>query len=180
MAFLKRATIISVLMLSVWHTQASAQAPEYQVKAAMLYKFTLFVEWPAEAFATEASPFIVCVLGIDPFGLWLQQEMGETRVGTHPVEIHHPVDAEAVPPCHMIFVSRSERSRIKRVLKPLRKKNALIVSDVSGIDQFLDQGGMIGLVMEGSKVRFVLNSEAMERAGLKADSRLKRIAKSVK
>jgi hypothetical protein len=66
------------------------------------------------------------------------------------------------------------------VLKPLRKKNALIVSDVSGINQFLDQGGMIGLVMEGSKVRFVLNSEAMERAGLKADSRLKRIAKSVK
>jgi hypothetical protein len=164
-------------MLSVWHVQASAQTPEYQVKAAMLYKFTLFVEWSAEAFATDTSPFIVCVLGKDPFGLWLQYEMGETRIGTHPVEIHHPDKVEADPQCHMVFVSRSEESRIKRVLNSLNKKNVLIVSD---IDEFLDQGGMIALVSEGNKVRFSLNAKAMERAGLKVDSRLKRIAKSVK
>jgi hypothetical protein len=54
-----------------------AEAPEYQVKAAMLYKFALFVEWPAKAFATETSPFVACVVGQDPFGKWLQHELGE-------------------------------------------------------------------------------------------------------
>jgi hypothetical protein len=81
------------LILLAWQTPAYAQAPEYQVKAAMLANFALFVEWPPIAFAVADSPFAACELGDDPFGPWLKHEFGE-RVGTHPVVIRHLEDAE--------------------------------------------------------------------------------------
>jgi hypothetical protein len=178
-AFLKKVAIIEVLILTFWLTQVSAQVPEYQVKAAMLYKFALFVEWPAEAFPSDTSPFIVCVLGTDPFGPWLQQEVGETRVGSHPVEISYADNEEALPQCHLVFLSRFDQFRINRLVNSLSKENVLIVGDASDINKFCRLGGMVGLVMEGNKVRFVFNSNAIENAGLKVDSRLKRLAKSV-
>ncbi len=166
------------LILLVRFTLVYAQAPEYQVKAAMLYKFALFVEWPVDAFSADTSPFVVCVLGKDPFGPWLQREMGETSVGAHPVEIRHPENAEAGRECHMLFVSSSEQPRMQQVLAPIRNISMLIVSDVLDIGEFCRQGGMVGLVMEGGKVGFELNSKATAQVGLKIDSRLKRIARS--
>ena len=157
---------------------AQAVTPEYQVKAAILYKFAVFVEWPAKAFSTETSPFAACVLGKDPFGPWLQQEMGEARVGTHPVEIRHFEQGEAAEGCHLVFIADSEKSRLEKILAPLRNTSALIVSDVSDISQFCRWGGMISLLMEGVKVRFQLNAKAIEQAGLKIDSKLKRVALS--
>jgi len=157
---------------------AQGEAPEYQVKAAVLYKFAVFVEWPAKAFATDTSPFVACVLGKDPFGPWLQLEMGEARVGTHPVEIRHIEKGEAAGGCHLVFIAASEEPRLQKMLVPLRNTGALIVSDVSDVSQFCRWGGMICLVMEGAKVRFQLNSKSMEQAGLKVDSKLKRVAVS--
>ncbi len=170
--------VAGAVLLLLFPVSARAQAPEYQVKAAMLYRFALFVEWPAREFSTDTSPFVVCVLGKNPFGSWLRQEMGETRVGTHPVEIRRMEKAEAARGCHMVFISRSEEGRLKQALDPLRNASVLIISDVSDINEFCLLGGMIGLVMEDDKVRFELNSKAAEQAGLKIDSRLKRIAKS--
>ncbi|HEX8949494.1 MAG TPA: YfiR family protein [Dissulfurispiraceae bacterium] len=180
MEFLRRILAVSAGALVLLFSQmpARAQAPEYQVKAAMLYKFALFVEWPAKAFASSDSPFVVCVLGKDPFGPYLQQEVGEARVGTHPVEIRRMEKAENARGCHMVFISRSEESRLKQVLAPLRNTSVLIVSDTGDTSEFCRQGGMVGLVMDDGKVRFELNSKAAEQAGLKIDSRLKRIATS--
>jgi len=158
---------------------AAAVAPEYRVKAAILYKFALFVEWPAKAFPAQTSPFVACVLGKDPFGPWLQQEMGEARVGAHPVEIRNFEQGKAAEGCHLVFIGASEKSRLEEILIPLRGTSALIVSDVSDIDQFCRWGGMISLLMEGAKVRFKLNEKALEQAGLKIDSKLKRVAISV-
>lgn len=166
------------LMLLLVALPVQAVAPEYQVKAAILYKFAMFVEWPAKAFSTDTSPFVACVLGRDPFGPWLQQEMGETRVGTHPVEIRRIKRGEAAGGCHLVFIGASEKSRLQKILTPLRHTSTLIVSDVSDVSQFCRWGGMVCLVMEGSKVRFRLNSKAIEQAGLKVDSNLKRVALS--
>ena len=117
-------------------------------------------------------------IGTDPFGVWLQHEMGEASVGTHPVEIRYLENPESISECHMVFVSRSEEAWLKAALNPLKEKNVLIVSDISNVNEFFRQGGMIGLEMEENKVRFKLNLEAIERAGLWVDSRLKRVAKS--
>lgn len=165
-------------MLLLFDMPVRAETPEYQVKAAMLYKFAVFVEWPAKAFPTDTGPFVACVVGKDPFGPWLQQEMGETSVGTHPVEIRRIQPGESVGDCHLVFISASEKTRLQKILTPLRDSTALIVSDVNDVSEFCRLGGMIGLVMEGAKVRFQLNSKAIARAGLKIDSKLKRVALS--
>ena len=168
----------TAFMLLVFAIPVQAVTPEYQVKAAMLYKFAMFVEWPAKVFSTDTSPFITCVLGNNPFGPWLEQEMGETRVGNHPVEIRHIEPGQPAGYCHLVFVSASEKSRLQQMLTPFRNMPALIVSDVSDISKFCRLGGMICLVMEGAKVRFQLNSKAIAEAGLKIDSKLKRVALS--
>lgn len=179
MGFLRPAGIACAgVLLLLWALPARAEVPEYQVKAAILYKFAVFVEWPARAFATRTSPFVACVLGKDPFGPYLQQELGETRVGTHPVTIRRKQEGDAAADCHLIFIGASEQSRLAKILAPLRKKSALMVSDVSDVGEFCRLGGMIGLVMEQGRVRFQLNSKAIEQSGLQIDSRLKRVALS--
>lgn len=165
-------------MLLVSELPVQAETPEYQVKAAILCKFAVFVEWPARAFATETSPFVACVLGKDPFGPWLQQEMGEARVGTRPVAVRQIGSEEAAGDCHLLFISASERPRLETIMPRLRGAGALIVSDVRETSQFCRLGGMICLVTERGKVRFQLNSKAIAQAGLAIDSRLKRVALS--
>lgn len=180
MELLKPLCATSALGLALLLTSMSARGatPEYEVKAAILYKFAVFVEWPANAFPSGTSPFVACVLGKDPFGPWLQKEMGEAKVGTHPVEIRHFEQGEAAGGCHLVFISASESSRLQKILVPLHSKSTLITSDVSDTGEFCRLGGMICLVMEGGKVRFLLNSKAIEQAGLKIDSKLKRVALS--
>ena len=143
----------------------------------MLANFALFVEWPPKAFTAADSPFVACILGSDPFGPWLKHELGE-RVESHPVEIRYLENAEAGPACHLVFISRSEQPRLKQELTALRNTSALIVSDCSDITDFCRNGGMIGFVMEGGKVRFELNASAAAKAGLIIDSKLKRVSGS--
>lgn len=175
MAILKR--VLIGLILLTWQMPAYAQAPEYQVKAAMLANFALFVEWPPMAFATADSPFVACVLGDDPFGPWLKHELGE-KVETHPVVVRNLEDAEQARECHLVFISRSEESRLEQVLAQLRTASVLIVSDISDVSSFCRQGGMVDFVMEDNKVRFDLNAGAAEQSGLKINSKLKRVALS--
>lgn len=168
---------ILILIMLLFAIPCQAAAPEYQVKAAMLANFALFVNWPAAVFPSSVSPFVVCVVGEDPFGPWLKSEMGE-RVGTHPVEIRHVEKLEKGTPCHLVFVSRSEQSRLKQVLAPLKDSHALIVSDTNRSGDFCREGGTIALTTEGGKVRFELNSKAAAKAGLGVSSNIKRVARS--
>ena len=168
---------MAIAILLLGYTPVHAEATEYQVKAAMLANFALFVDWPAKAFSTTNSPFVACVLGVDPFGPWLKHELGE-HIGSHPVEIRYLEKVEAAPDCHMVFISRSEQPRLNQELTSLRNTSALIVSDCSDISDFCRNGGMIGFVMEGRKVRFDLNANAAAKAGLIIDSKLKRVSGS--
>ena len=183
MEFLKIIWGISACILALTLSQMpvlAQEAPEYQIKAAMLYKFALFVEWPAGAFSGPASPFAVCVLGRDPFGPWLQHEMGKTLVGKHPIEIRYLEKAEDAGGCQMVFISRSERPRLKKVLASLQNTHALLISDISPANEFCLAGGMIGLIIENNKVRFELNATLAGKKGFKIDSTLERVATSVK
>lgn len=149
-------------------------AAEYDVKAAFLYNFTKFVEWPATAFPDNS--FRLCVLGDDPFGKSLRDLAGEEVAGRKLTvvgkgEIHKPVG------CHVLFISRSERGRLSAVLSEVRGHPVLTVADTQG---FLDQGGVINFTLQGSKVRFEINQQAAERAGIKISSKLMRLATRVK
>lgn len=174
-----RGTLFVGFVVLLGSTSSHAQVSEYQVKAAMLANLALFVEWPPHAFAGKAASFIACVIGEDPFGRWLKVELGETHIADHPVEIRRFEDASHVEGCHLLLVSRSEERWLRQLLNDIKKKPILLVGDVEDVVEFCRMGGMIAFVVRDDKVRFELNNEAIIRAGLKVDSRLKRVALSV-
>lgn len=156
--------------------RAQGVAPEYEVKAAFLFNFTKFVEWPPAAFIDEHSQLKICVLGENPFGKTLHSLMGE-EVGGRRLSLMRLESLNNLESCHVLYVSRSERDRLGQILAGVRNAPVLTVGDMPG---FIDQGGMINFILEGSKVRFDINQEAAERTGIKISSRLLALAKHVK
>jgi len=181
MAVLTRPLLAALVVMAGWlaapgAAAAEAVASEYDVKAAFLFNFTKFVEWPPSAFADEHSPLKICVLGENPFGKALRVLM-EEEVGGRKLTLLRLDNLNNPATCHVLYVSRSERDRLPQVLAGLHGIPVLTVGDTPG---FIDQGGMINFVLEGSKVRFDVDQEAAERAGIKISSRLLALAKHVK
>jgi hypothetical protein len=167
---------LSCALLLLNARPAPAQPPEMQLKAVMLYHFTLFIDWPDRAFPNAASPFIICSLGEDSLQSWLRDKLGNLTIGVHSVDIRQLEHVEQAADCHLLYIGRSEQPRLQQILARLRNTSVLTVSD---IDDFCNQGGMIELLTEDHQMRFDLNAEATEAAGLKIDSALKRIARNI-
>jgi hypothetical protein len=149
---------------------------ESDIKAAFLYNFTKFVEWPSAAFADARSPLKICVLGEDPFGKTLRALMDE-EVGGRPLSLLRLDNLSNPAACHVLFISRSEKKRLPQILASLDDAPVLTVGDTP---EFFEQGGIINFILEGSKVRFEINQEAAERAGIKISSKLLALARHVK
>ncbi len=150
---------------------------EYQVKAAYLYNFIRFVEWPAAPAAVKNGPFAICVLGKDPFGPVLDSILSGEAIGGSSLvakRISKPEDALA---CRVVFVDASEESHLKDILTVLDKASVLTVSD---IPKFSERGGMIEFVFDGDKVRFEVNVSNAVDAGLTVSSDLLKVAVAVK
>jgi hypothetical protein len=176
MAVLRRWSAVLVFLRLALPGAARAQAArEYDVKAAFLYNFTKFVEWPASAFDDERETLKLCVLGENPFGDALQAVVGEEVAG-HRITVVRSEAISRPSRCHVLFVGRSERSRLPQILPEVRNAPVLTVADSPG---FLEQGGMINFVLEGTKVRFEVNQGAAEREGIKISSKLLQLAKRV-
>lgn len=169
---LLRSTALLVLLLSL-PGLASAQAPEYDLKAAFLFNFVKFVEWPPSAFSGDRAPVTLCVYGEDPFGPTLDGVIQGERVGERSLLVRRPDSLDDLGACHVLFISRSESERLGEVLARVAGKPVLTVADTDG---FLQAGGIINFVLEGSKVRFLINQKAAERNGLRISSRLLRLA----
>ena len=134
---------------------ALAQRPaEYQVKAAYLYGFGRFVEWPASAAAAGDGAFVLCVLGEDPFGRLLDRAVEGGLLKNQPVSVRRIDRAEDSASCDTLFVSASEEPRLPRILSVLARRPVLTVGDSP---DFAQRGGMIGFSVEGSRVRFTVN-----------------------
>jgi hypothetical protein len=154
---------------------ASPPALEYQVKAAFLLNFTRFVEWPASAFTAPASPFGICILGRDPFGQALDDEVrGEFEDG-HPITILRLAEPPAPRTCQLVFISADSRN-VPKILTALGA-GVLTVGDG---ETFLRDGGIIGFVVENRRVRFDIDQKAAEAAALKVSSRLLSVARTVR
>lgn len=156
---------------------AAAQRPrEYQVKAAYLYGFGRFVEWPSGAPIATDGAFVLCVLGDDPFGKLLDDAAYGGVLKNQPVSVRRIERAEDGGACDTVFVSASEQPRLARTLSLLGRRPVLTVGDSP---EFARQGGMIGFSMEGSRVRFTVNLTAAQAAGLMLQSELLRVAAGV-
>jgi hypothetical protein len=149
---------------------------EYQVKAAYLFNFLKFVEWPAETFADPLAPIVIGIVGDDPFGNALPQVVIGKTVQGRDLVIRKYRAGEDLRGSHILFISASEKKRLPQLLVSLHGSNALTVADVDG---FLEEGGMIQLFSEDNRVRFAINVEATLRAKLKLSSKLLSLARVV-
>ncbi len=152
------------------------QAEEFAVKAAYLYNFAKFTEWPPEVFPTDGSPVFICVMGEDPFGQSLNAIRGKT-IGTRKVAVRNIANIDAASACHILFISASEREHLDSIFEKARKTHLLTVSDVEHFDR---SGGMVSLVKEGDRIRFAINADAAQQAGIKLSSQLLKLAITVK
>lgn len=156
-----------------------AQRPptEYEVKAAYLYQFGKFVQWPDGAPASARDSFDICVLGKDPFGSTLDETVSGRSVQGKKVAARRLETAREAENCNILFISSSEEKQLGEVLKAIHGKGVLTVSEM---DSFLARGGMISFEMEQRKVRFEINVPALERANLKVSSQLLKVAKLIR
>ncbi len=152
-------------------------AAEYQVKAAFLYNFTKFTDWPASAFASTNAPIVIGVVGEDPFGQLLDETVKGELVRNRPLVVRRLRAGEDLSACHVLFISRSEKERLPEILNQLQAKPVLTLGDVGG---FAEQGGMVNLLLVQKTVKLEINQAVVETAGLRISAKLLNLARSVK
>ncbi len=173
MAILKYLLLISSLCLVVFSGSAHAAGSyqEYQVKAAFLYNFLSFVEWPASAHPEKQKEISICVLGEDPFGKSLDALEGR-EVGERTVAIKRLESPKEMRDCHSVFIGDSEEENLNQVVEYSRKYAVLTIAD---LDSFAEKGGIIQFTVKDKRIRFKINVTAAGQAGLKISSKLLRV-----
>jgi len=151
-------------------------AGEYEVKAAFVFNFLRFVERPESDSESVEQPFVIAILGDNPFGNAIQRLSTRTVQG-RAVEVRHCRSAEEARQCAVLFVCASETHRLDTILRHLEDRPVLVIGDTTG---FAEAGGIVELYIEGTQVRFRVNLDAAEQAGLKISSKLLRLAKIVR
>jgi len=149
---------------------------EYQVKAAFLFNFAKFVEWPSDAFSDAQAPLVITVYGNDPFNGSLETVKGKL-VNNRKLVIRRVKGIQDIGRSNVVFVSSSAKKDLPRVLTALQGQSVLTVGEDGALAQ---NGGIINFVNEDNKIRFEVNVAAAEQAGLRISSRLLSLAKIVK
>jgi YfiR/HmsC-like len=168
--------LVSAQFVTAPNVRAQEALTEYQVKAAYLFNFLKFVEYPSESFTDSLAPIVIGVVGDDPFGDALPQVVLGKTVQGRDLVIRVYRSGEDLRGAHILFISASERKKMPMILSGLRGSSVLTVSDAAG---FLDAGGMIQFLNENDRVRFAINVDATSRAKLKMSSKLLSLAKVV-
>ena len=149
---------------------------ENQVKAAYLFNFAKYVEWPASAFSDPGAPLVIGIIGKSPFGEAIDSLAGRTAKGRK-VQVRQSSRMDKLGGIQMLFIASSEKPRLREILGAVHNSSVVTVSDIKG---FCDLGGMIGLMTRGEKVQFEVNIGNAERAGLKISSQMLKLAVSVR
>jgi hypothetical protein len=172
---------------------AAVASSEYRLKAAFLYNFIKFVDWPGEETADNNEPIVIGIVGKDPFGDALKP-LENKQIKARDVIIKHfkkledpeksdgkdrdelQEQVEVVRKCQLLFICPSEKTRLKEIIDLVKGYSVLTVGDTEG---FLELGGIIEFVMEEKKVRFEINIASAKSAKLKIRSQLLRLAKKI-
>jgi hypothetical protein len=176
MRFLLAVAVLYFCELPLALLAQNKQASEYGVKAAFLYNFAKFVEWPPGTLASPKSPITVCVFGTDPFGALLDDIVQGQTIDNHEIVARRTKKLEDLKACQIVFMSKSEIKRLSELLESLKGATTLLVGETLG---FAEHGGTIQLYMEDNKVRFSVNLEAVQRAHLTINSNLLAMARIV-
>jgi hypothetical protein len=177
----ERRILRGIALLLLWETagagaQENPGIPQYEIKAAYLYNFAKFIEWPASTFKDKESPFRIGILGEDPFREVLDRLLKGKRVNGRSFEVIRSERLEPLLTCHTLFVSDSEKGRMRQILTSLRELPILTVGDTSG---FASAGGSVNFFIRDGTVRIEINTAAAARARLKISAKLLQIARLV-
>jgi hypothetical protein len=174
-------TATSVLVLALGNVLVAAPPDEpideYQVKAAFVYNFAKFVQWPAGAFRDPNDPISICLLGEDPFGRSLEDTVAGRLIEGRPFTVRHISNLKQVEGCKVLFVSSKQDKHPPVSLADVRADGILTIgeSQVAASD-----GVVINFRIDSGKVRFDINVAAAERAKLRISSRLLSLAHTEK
>ena len=162
-------------MLFNGNTYAQSKAEDYQVKAVFLFNFTQFIDWPSTAFKSADEPFVIGIMGDDPFGNYLDETVEGEYIGKHPIVIKRCGDVRSALTCHMLYINSSDREWMRTVLNSVSEKNILTVSD----DPYFNKlGGIIRFYTEDNKIRLQINLPRSKEAQLSISSKLLSVAKT--
>ena len=149
---------------------------EYQVKAAFLYNFTKFVEWPPARFADKSSPIVIGLLGPNQIGDELVNIVAGRKANGRNLVVKEITSLAETGPVQVVFIGAGEDLALHELLPVLHAAGILTVGESP---QFTAAGGMITFVLEADKVRFEINRDASEQAGLKISAQLLKLATAV-
>jgi hypothetical protein len=171
-------TVVLVSHMGGTPVHAQSFSTEVRVKAALLYNFAQFVEWPDRVFVSATDPLVFAIVGRDPFDGHLQRLLDGKSVNGHPIKIVAISQADQADlsgvHAHLLFLARSEDRGASRLVQQIRTSPILTVSE---IPSFARLGGMIEVFEEDGSVRFEINRMSAEEAGLKLSSRLLALAR---
>lgn len=158
-------------------TAQAATALDRSAKAAYLYKFPSYVEWPAAAMPQPDTPLVIGVLGADDILEELQKLAADRTLHNRPLDVRRVKFGDSLAGLHMLFVGRAESARLGELMRAAQPYPILTVSEVTGA---LRHGVAINLVVVGGRVRFDVALDTAEKNGLKLSSRLLALAHSVR
>lgn len=150
---------------------------EYQIKAAFLFNFGKFVEWPASASDVTTGNFVIGIYGSDPFGDDIDQLMKDERIQQMPIVVRRFTDMKTLDACHILFINLENPQKLRELIDFLDSKSILTVGQNPG---FIENGGMITLLVENDQIRFEINKNAIDKSGLFVSSQLLKLARAVK
>jgi uncharacterized protein DUF4154 len=157
-----------------WVGAQSLAAPE--LKAAFLFNFAQFMEWPAET-VPAGTTVALCIVNDDAVADALEQTVKGRTVEGHSLSVKRLKAGAPLPPCHVLYVAGSD---LKRSLDAIETVKGVFVLTVSDAARFAETGGMVELFVEGDRMRFAVNVDALQRAGVRLSSRVLGLAKIVK
>ena len=178
MSFLRRSINRYVILIScaILFSSAQVSTREYQIKAAFIFNFTQFIQWPDNSFPSPQSPAVIGILGADPFGNYLQDMIAGESINKHPLVIKHFSSIEEVTNCTILFINASNKKDFSAILEKLKGKGILTVSDAN---KFAKLGGMIQLSTREDKVDIEINLEAIKAENLIVSSKLLKLSQIV-
>jgi len=153
---------------------AADLAPEVALKAAFIYNFAKFAEWPALA---PGATILVCIVGDDAVATTLLETVRGKNISGHAIEVSRRQDIATWHACHLLFIADAQRHQSADGLNGISKLPVLTVSDGKG---FAQAGGVIELIVDAGRMRFAINVDAVERSGIHISSRLLGLANVVR
>ena len=171
-----RRAILSAIAVALLTIQAASATDdvhlEYQVKAAFLFNFLKFVQWPP---TTADSPWVIGILGYDPFGGVLEQTVRGKIVNGRPVEIRRFARAADVKECNILFIGRADFERTPA--QPLFQQTGLLT--VGESPGFLKSGGVINFYLQENRVHFEIQPSAAHSSGLHVSAQLLKLGRTL-